>query len=220
MEIRDYFTYAAMADGARLFRREGTRHTTERAPPIQWARPEDTPEAWQRWASGTTGLPLVDAAMRELAASGYCSNRVRQNAASVLTKDLTIDWRAGAEWFQWLLADHDTASNWGNWAYFGGVGADPKQRHFRSVSQAARYDPRGAYVRKWLPELRDVTSAEALLRPFALVPDCWTHAPLVDPATQLTWQDAARLEECGRLLSADGVEDQEEWREAQAEPLS
>ena len=137
--------------------------------------------------------------MREMMQSGYCSNRVRQNAASVLTKDLGIEWRAGAEWFQWLLADHEVSANWGNWAYFAGVGADPKQRHFCTVSQAAKYDRTGAYVRRWLPELAAAGSAEAALRPFAHGIEGWP-TPLVDPASQLTWQDAQRLDETGRLL--------------------
>ena len=137
--------------------------------------------------------------MRELAQTGHCSNRARQNAASLLAKDLALDWRAGAEWFQWLLADHEVSANWGNWAYFAGVGADPKQRHFRTVSQAAKYDRTGAYVRRWLPELAAAGSAEAALRPFAHGVDGWPK-PLVDPASQLTWQDAQRLDETGRLL--------------------
>ena len=141
--------------------------------------------------------------MREMLQTGYCSNRVRQNVASLLAKDLSIDWRAGAEWFQWLLVDHDVSANWGNWAYFGGVGADPKNRHFRTISQAVRYDPEGRYVRKWLPELAKCETEEALLRPFAHAHavDGWPM-PLVDPATQLTWQDAQRLEETGQLTVA------------------
>ena len=138
--------------------------------------------------------------MRELAATGYCSNRVRQNAASALTKDLRIDWRAGAELFQWLLADHEVCANWGNWAYFSGVGADPKQRHFRTVSQQLKYDAASRYVRAWLPELAGV-SDEAALRPHAHGVLEWPE-PLIDPATQLIWQDAARLEESGRLCCA------------------
>mgnify|MGYP002631291495 CR=1 FL=1 len=166
---------------------------------VAWRAPAQANEAWVRWATGRTGLPLVDAAMRELLRSGYTSNRARQNAASFLTKDLRIDWRAGAEWFQWLLADHDVAANFGNWAYFSGVGADPKQRHFRTVSQALKYDRDGAHSRRWLPELAGVAELEAVLRPYAhSVPD-WPE-PLVDPSTQLSWQDAARLEETGRLL--------------------
>ena len=117
---------------------------------------------------------------------------------------MRVDWRAGAEWFQWCLADHDVASNWGNWGYFAGVGADPKQRHFRTVSQALKYDPGCAYVRKWLPEL-DGVDDEAALRPFARAVHGWP-APLVDPATQLTWQDAERLALTGRLAQASPVE--------------
>ena len=83
--------------------------------------------------------------------------------------------------------------------HLAGVGADPKQRHFRTVSQAAKYDRTGAYVRRWLPELAAAGSAEAALRPFAHGVDGWP-TPLVDPASQLTWQDAQRLDETGRLL--------------------
>jgi len=71
---------------------------------------------------------LVDAGAREMMATGYCSNRVRQNMASVLAKDLKLDWRIGAEWFQFCLQDHCVGANWGNWMYFGGVGSDPKVR--------------------------------------------------------------------------------------------
>ena len=128
-----------------------------------------------------------------------CSNRARQNAASLLAKDLALDWRAGAEWFQWLLADHEVAANWGNWAYFSGVGADPKQRHFRTISQALRHDARGAYARRWCAELARVRDDEAVLRPHAHAVEGWPR-PLVDPSTQLTWEDAERLESTGRLL--------------------
>ena len=78
------------------------------------------------WATGRTGFPFPDAAMRQLSSSGYCSKRARQNALSLLVNDLHIDWRAGAEYFQWLLGDHDVSANWGNWQYFSGVGADPE----------------------------------------------------------------------------------------------
>ena len=201
MEMRDFFLFSCLAAGAGLFRRDGWRPVAARkAEAAEWRAPGEAAEAWVRWATGRTGLPLPDAAMREMMQSGYCSNRVRQNAASVLTKDLGIEWRAGAEWFQWLLADHDVAANWGNWAYFAGVGADPKQRHFRTVSQALRYDATGEHVRRWLPELKGV-SDEAALRPFAHGVAGWPE-PLVDPASQLTWQDAERLEQTGRLVVA------------------
>ena len=198
MEMRDFFVYAALATGPSLFRQAGAPVAATHAP-LSWRAPANAQDEWYRWATGRTGLPLVDAAMRELASSGYCSNRVRQNAASLLTKDLGIDWRAGAEWFQFLLADHDLAANWGNWRYFAGVGADPKQRHFKTVSQAAKYDPRGEYVRQWCPELAALEDVEAVLRPFDLAPAVWPRTPLVEPAKHLVWQDTLRLEQTGRI---------------------
>ena len=276
MEMRDFFIYSAFAAGARLYRQEGSPVSPTSAPAI-WRPPSAAADAWRRWATGHCGLPLPDAGMRELLTRGYLSNRVRQNAASVLTKDLQIDWRAGAELFQWLLADHDVAANWGvrarsrvdcttttysgsrpprllardrldsrlpcplpgtqldapptpsagtqpvhptrfrarvrpqNWQYFSGVGSDPKHRHFRTVSQAARHDPACRYVRRWLPELADVDDDEAVLRPFDLLgPDVWPRPADIDPATQITWQDAQRLEATGRILvgaDADGGRD-------------
>ncbi|VEU40361.1 unnamed protein product [Pseudo-nitzschia multistriata] len=173
--------------------------------------PSEALDLWRAWATGTTGLPLVDAGMRELLATGYTSNRVRQNAASVLAKDLALDWRAGAEWFQFLLADHCVAANWGNWLYFSGVGPDPKQRHFCTVSQALKYDPSGAYVRKWLPSLRDppereegregvregVRHPDFHLRPWDF--DGSWPTPIVDPDSQYTWRELERLKTTGRL---------------------
>jgi len=207
MEMRDFFVFSALAAGGALFRRDGWRPVAPQpAAAAAWRAPGEAREAWARWATGTIGLPLPDAAMRELLCTGYCSNRVRQNAASALTKDLRIDWRAGAELFQWLLADHEVCANWGNWAYFSGVGADPKQRHFRTVSQQLKYDAAGRYVRAWLPELAGVGD-EAALRPHAHAVAGWPE-PLVDPATQLSWQDAARLEECGRLICDDADDGQ------------
>jgi len=209
MEMRDYFIYAGMAAGAALFSSRGWRpvHGRKGFPKggealVEWLQPAQHENAWRRWATGHTGLPLVDAAMRQLQQTGYCSNRVRQNAASLLAKDLRLDWRAGAEWFQWLLTDHEVSANWGNWSYFAGAGGDPKQRHFRTVSQAAKYDAGGLYVRRWLPELADeAVCVEAVLRPYAHAVEGWP-SPLVDPDTQLTWQDAQRLSETGRVLPA------------------
>ena len=103
--------------------------------------------------------------MRELALSGFTSNRARQNVASFLTKNLGIDWRAGAEWFESLLVDYDVASNWGNWAYAAGVGNDARGfRFFNLHKQALDYDPAGAFVRHWIPELRSISGA-AVHRP-------------------------------------------------------
>jgi deoxyribodipyrimidine photo-lyase len=149
--MRDFFLYTCIATGKDFYSAEGMPVNKKAAESLVWKKWDDeTLQQWERWATGQTGLPLIDAAMREMIQTGYCSNRVRQNAASVLTKDLGTDWRAGAEWFQFLLSDHCVGANWGNWLYFSGKGSDPKTRHFRTVSQALKYDANGIYVMKRL----------------------------------------------------------------------
>ena len=102
------------------------------------------------WCAGQTGQPLVDAGMRELAATGYLSNRLRQVTASYLIHDLQCDWRAGAAWFENHLLDYDVYSNQGNWLYIAGRGTDPRGgRRFDPVQQAQTYDPHGAYQDLW-----------------------------------------------------------------------
>jgi deoxyribodipyrimidine photo-lyase len=154
---RDYFRFVAAAHGDALFRPGGLQGL-----PIPW-RPLTDLRArrdYERWRGGRTGFPLVDAAMRELAATGWMSNRGRQNVVSFLTKNLGVDWRAGAEWFESQLLDYDVASNWGNWTYGAGVGNDARGfRFFNLHKQAAEYDPAGAYVRHWLPELAGLPGA-------------------------------------------------------------
>ncbi len=104
----------------------------------------------QRWTTGQTGHPFVDAGMRELRATGYLSNRMRQVVASYLIHDLKVDWRAGAAWFESQLIDYDVYSNQGNWLYIAGVGTDPRGgRRFNPDKQAADHDPAGAYQKKW-----------------------------------------------------------------------
>ncbi len=142
---RDYFRFWGAKHGDRLFTSGGPAHGR-----LGWERDDD---AFAAWREGRTGVPFVDAAMRELRATGYTSNRMRQNVASFLTKNLCIDWRAGAAWFEAMLADYDVTSNWGNWAYVAGAGADPRDRFFNLRMQAERYDPDGAFVRRWVPEL-------------------------------------------------------------------
>lgn len=142
---RDYFRFLAVQHGTQLFKLAGFKHTRYR-----WRR--DLKD-FERWAQGRTGVPFVDANMQELNATGFMSNRGRQNVASFLAKDLEIDWRWGAAYFEAQLIDHDPASNWGNWQYVGGVGNDPRDRRFNILRQASRYDKRGKYVRNWLPQL-------------------------------------------------------------------
>ncbi|KAF1963030.1 cryptochrome [Byssothecium circinans] len=119
--------------------------------------PEKTREVFARFRSGRTGIGLIDASNRELFLTGYTSNRARQNVASFLSSHLGIDWRVGAEWYEFLLTDYDMANNWGNWQYVAGVGNDPRQgRIFNPVKQALDYDAKGEYIKTWVPELRGV----------------------------------------------------------------
>ncbi len=146
---RDYFRLICTAYGNRVFRPSGIRGL-----PIAWG---DDPELFRAWQEGRTGYPLIDANMRELAATGFMSNRGRQNVASFLTKNLGLDWRMGAEWFESLLIDYDVCSNWGNWNYTAGVGNDARGfRYFNTTKQARDYDAQGRYVKHWLPELKSV----------------------------------------------------------------
>lgn len=159
---RDFFTYVARKAGDRLFHPGGIIGND-----IDW-RYDD--EAFERWATGTTGIPFVDANMRELNQTGYMSNRGRQNVASMLSQSLKLDWRMGAVYFESRLVDYDVASNWGNWAYNSRVGNDPRARYFNIVKQARRYDENGEYVRHWLPELAGVPD-EYVHEPHRMSPD-------------------------------------------------
>jgi deoxyribodipyrimidine photo-lyase len=119
-------------------------------------------EALGRWRAGLTGYPLVDAAMRQLAAEGFVHNRARLVAGSFLAKTLYLDWRLGARAFSELLVDGDVASNVGNWQWVAGTGADTRpNRILDPLAQARRFDPRGEYVRRWLPELAALPGAAA-----------------------------------------------------------
>lgn len=120
---------------------------------------EDDPEGLDAWRAGQTGFPLVDAGMRQLAATGWIHNRARMVVGSFLTKDLHVDWRHGERHFlRWLL-DGEPVQNDGNWQWIASVGVDPKpyfQRLFNPTRQQQRFDPDGDYVRRWVPELVNV----------------------------------------------------------------
>ena len=122
---------------------------------IDWSESVDDLELWQQ---GSTGYPIVDAAMRQLSSQGWIHNRCRMIVASFLVKDLLIDWRQGALWFMKQLIDGDTAANIGGWQWTAGTGLDaaPYFRVFNPVLQGKKFDPNGEYVRKWIPELRGV----------------------------------------------------------------
>ncbi|MBS0538075.1 MAG: deoxyribodipyrimidine photo-lyase [Proteobacteria bacterium] len=117
-----------------------------------WLDDAGTLEAWRR---GRTGYPIVDAGLRELWTTGWMHNRVRMIVASFLTKDLLVDWRAGERWFWDTLVDADPANNAMGWQWVAGSGADaaPYFRIFNPVLQGEKFDPRGDYVRRWIPEL-------------------------------------------------------------------
>lgn len=122
---------------------------------IEW---DDAPDLFDAWCEGRTGFPLCDAGMRQMRATGWMHNRARMVAASVLVKDLLIDWRRGEAEFMRRLVDGDPANNNGGWQWTAGTGTDaaPYFRVFNPVLQAKRFDPSGEYVRRWVPELTDV----------------------------------------------------------------
>lgn len=159
---RDYFRLICAKHGTRIFRRSGLQGVS-----LPWK------EDWERfdlWREGKTGFPLVDANMREIAATGFMSNRGRQNVASFLTKNLGINWQMGAEWFESLLIDYDVCSNWANWNYTAGVGNDARGfRFFNITKQAKDYDLQGEYVKHWLPELTNLPVSK-VHEPWKLLP--------------------------------------------------
>ena len=137
----------------------------------KWRRSRADLQAWQR---GATGIPLIDAGMRELWRTGWMHNRIRMIVASVLTKNLQIHWLTGAQWFWDTLVDADLANNTLGWQWVAGCGADaaPYYRIFNPVLQAERFDPHRRYIRQWVPEI-------------ARLPDRWIHQPWAAPSAVL-----------------------------------
>lgn len=155
---RDYFRFMFKKHGNKFFHKAGFKGTPPEESPNQY-------DLLQKWKNAKTGFPFIDANMREMNATGYMSNRGRQNAASFLVKDVKVNWTLGAAYFEEKLIDYDPSSNWGNWAYLAGVGNDPREnRHFNILKQAEEYDQKGNYVRLWIPEL-------------AAIPGCAIHQP-------------------------------------------
>lgn len=142
---RDYFRFLHVKHGVKLYRANGLADNA-------LAAPAHHPKSFLSWCKGETSEPIVDAGMRELAATGYLSNRLRQIVASYLIHDLACDWRAGAAWFESQLVDYDVYSNQGNWLYIAGRGTDPRSgRRFNPQKQAQDYDPAGHYRALWNP---------------------------------------------------------------------
>lgn len=151
---RDYFRFMFKKYGNQFFRKAGFKGVAPE-------EGENQPELFSLWKNAQTGIPFIDANMRELNSTGFMSNRGRQNVASFLVKDLKVNWKWGAAYFEEKLIDYCPANNWGNWAYIAGVGNDPRaSRYFNVLKQAVEYDPQGEYVRLWLPELAAIPGVQ------------------------------------------------------------
>lgn len=139
---REYYQWYAHRHGKRLFNVSG----------IKTSKPKTSfyPERFQKWCNGNTPYPIVNACMKQLNSTGYMSNRGRQLVASCFVHELGLDWRYGAAYLEQQLIDYDTASNWGNWQYLAGVGADPRgHRRFDLAKQTNIYDPKRVFIERW-----------------------------------------------------------------------
>ncbi|MGB2398460.1 MAG: DASH family cryptochrome [Flavobacteriaceae bacterium] len=141
---RDYFKYVSLKHRNKIFQLGGI---LERE--YHW---KNSHQILKAWIDGQTKEPFVNANMKELSKTGWMSNRGRQNVASYFAKNLNMDWRLGAAYFEAMLIDYDVHSNYGNWMYVAGVGNDPRDRKFNVRLQAERYDENGKYQRLWLQE--------------------------------------------------------------------
>jgi len=140
---RDFFKYSTMRHGNKIFSKGGIKSRK-----VDWNYDMDL---FDRWRFGNTGIPFVDAHMRQLNATGFMSNRGRVNCASFLTRDYKIDWRWGAAWFETQLLDYDVCSNWLNW------NTQATEIYYTNpVHQSLKYDKKGEFVKTWLPELQKI----------------------------------------------------------------
>ena len=153
----------------------------------QWRSfPWDNDQGWfEAWRDGLTGMPIIDAAIRQLNASGWMHNRCRMIVASFLVKDLICDWRWGEAAFMARLVDGDLAANNGGWQWSASSGMDPKPlRIFNPATQASKFDPEGTYIRTWLPELRHVSTRDLISGAIAPLERRGYPAPLVNHKIQ------------------------------------
>jgi deoxyribodipyrimidine photo-lyase len=173
---RDFYyqvTHAFPAISTRAYRKDG-----------DW---RDDADALRHWQDGLTGVPIVDAGMRQLRAEGWMHNRARLITAAFLTKHLGLDWRHGVDWFFRRLLDGDVANNSGNWQWVAGSGNDTKPyRRFNPIRQAERFDPDGVYVRRYIPELRSV-EGKAVHRPWRLDRHLDYPKPLESHRDEAVW---------------------------------
>ena len=157
---------------------------------IKWRH---APQDFAAWQYGQTGIPIVDAGMRQLLATGWMHNRVRMICAMFLSKNLLIDWRLGEQWFMQHLVDGDLAANNGGWQWCASTGTDavPYFRIFNPISQSQKFDPNGEYLRQWLPELADL-DAKQIHQPFAKNPQLELNYP--QPIVDLKQSRLAAIE--------------------------
>lgn len=139
---RDFFKYISLKHGNDIFKIHGILHKH-----YEW---KDDKQLIHQWINGETLEPFVNANMLEIKHTGWMSNRGRQNVASFFAKELELDWRIGAAYFESMLIDYDVHSNYGNWLYVAGVGNDPRDRKFNIKLQSERYDPQQKYQNLWL----------------------------------------------------------------------
>jgi deoxyribodipyrimidine photo-lyase len=165
-----------------LAARPEAAHADYRSRGDRWRRDEDDLAAWQE---GRTGFPIVDAAMRQLRQEGWMHNRGRLIVASFLTKTLYLDWREGARHFLHHLVDGDVANNQLNWQWVAGTGTDTRpNRVLNPLRQAERYDPEGAYVRRYVPELAEVEGS-AVHTPWTLPDEVRRRLDYPEPLVDL-----------------------------------
>uniref|UniRef100_A0A061S6U1 Cryptochrome DASH n=2 Tax=Tetraselmis sp. GSL018 TaxID=582737 RepID=A0A061S6U1_9CHLO len=199
---RDFYKFFAAKHGRRIFAEFGLMGP---GLGIKW---DPRPELFERWKEGRTGYPLVDANMREIAATGYMSNRGRQNVASFLVMEYGVDWRRGADYFEHALVDYDPALNWGNWVAAAGLTGGRLNR-FNVVKQSKEYDAGGDYLRTWLPEL-SACPADCIHEPW-LIPEerqaelgirIGKDYPLPIPTDELPFARMKQMDALKRLKSA------------------
>ena len=166
------FYLQTLFDFPRVSKHQPFKKNTNR---IQW---RNAPEDLAAWQQGQTGIPIVDAGMRQMLATGWMHNRVRMITAMFLCKNLLIDWRLGESWFMQHLIDGDLAANNGGWQWCASTGMDavPYFRIFNPVSQSLKFDPNGDYIREWVPELAHL-DAKSIHEPYARNPDLQLDYP-------------------------------------------
>jgi deoxyribodipyrimidine photo-lyase len=151
---RDYFRFMFKKHGQKFITAKESDNTADFAP--------NQDELFDKWKTGTTGVPLVDAIMHELNATGYINNYSRQIVAGFLVSILKVDWTKGAAYFEEKLIDYSPASNWGNWAFIAGIGNDPRDsRYFNIAKQLNDLDTKNDFIATWLPDLKDVSDQYA-----------------------------------------------------------